>query len=261
MILDIARSVGDFSFYREVPKKTLWATVAYITVLGGLFAVAVTAAVYLNVGPRIRQSVAWTAEHMPTLTLEKGKLSSALPGAMEVRHPDMPMVGLIVDTARTEPVTPAEMAQKKLVAYLTGDAVYVLTADRLETYDLAKTKDKESMVIDAAFYRNMGEMLLKVLYPISFVTAWMTFILWKHGAAFVYSLVALLVNAVAEGGLDYPSLYRMAVYAQTPVVVLQTVALFLPRPIPLFSVLALLLVTAYLWQAIRHAEPPAAPAE
>ena len=255
MIKDIARSVVDFAFYKEVPKKTLWTTTAYLVLLGGLFSAAVTVAVYQKVGPRIRAAVEWAAVSMPSMTIANGKLTCAVPGPTEIRHPDMPQVGLVIDADRTAPVTPAEMAQKKLVAYLTADAAYVLTVDRLETYDLSKSKDKESVVIDAAFYRNMGAVLLKVLYPISFFVSWLTFVIWKHGAALVYSLVALLVNAVAEGGFEFPALYRMAVYAQTPVVILQTDALFLPRPIPLFSVLALLVVTAYLWQAIRIADP------
>lgn len=258
MITDIGRSVVDFSFYKEVPKKSIWATVAYLTLLGGLFSLAVTAAVYQNVRPRILSAAEWAATTMPTLTLADGKLSSTAPGALEVRHPDVPQAGLMVDTQRAEPVTPAEMSQKKLIAYLTADAVYVLTADRLETYALAQTKGKESLVVDGPFYRQLAGILLKVLYPIAFLTSWTTFLIWKHVAAVIYTLVGLLVNAVTDGGHEFPALYRMAVYAQTPVVILQTAALFLARPIPLFPVLALLVVTAYLWQAIRHAEPPAA---
>lgn len=260
MIKDIARSVVDFSFYKEVPQKTLWTTTAYLVLLGLFFSLAVTIAVYKNVGPRIRAAVEWSASNMPTVTIAGGKLTSAVPGPTEIRHPDIPQIGLMIDAQRTDPVTPAEMSQKKLVAYLTGNAAYVLTPDRLETYDLAKTKDKESIVVDAAFYRNMGELLLKVLYPISFFVSWLTFVIWKHAAGLVYSLVALLVNAVSDGGFEFPALYRMAVYAQTPVVVLQMAALFIPRPIPLFSVLALLVVTAYLWQAIRVADPEASKA-
>lgn len=259
MITDIARSVGDFSFYKEVPKKPLWATVAYIVLLGGLFSLAVTVAVYQNVRPRIEQAAEWAASNMPTLTLADGKLASSAAGPTEVRHPDVPQAGLMVDTARTEPVTPAEMAQRKLIAYFTAETVYVLTADRLEAYPLAQTKGKESMVVDGPFYRQLAGILVKVLYPIAFLTSWATFVLWKHAAALLYSLVGMIVNAMMNAGHEWPSLYRMAVYAQTPVVVLQTAALFLPRPIPLFPVLALILVTAYLWQALRHAEPPAAP--
>ncbi|TBR17335.1 DUF1189 domain-containing protein [bacterium] len=258
MISDIGRSVGDFSFYKEVPKKTVWATVAYLTLLGGLFSVAVTVAVYQNVRPRVLSAAEWAAATMPVLTLADGKLSSAAPGPTDVRHPDVPQAGLMVDTQRTEAVTPAEMTQKKLIAYLTADAVYILTADRLETYPLAQTKGKEQLVVDGAFYRQMAALLIKVLYPISFLTSWLTFLIWKHVAALVYTLVGMLVNAVTDGGHEPATLYRMAVYAQTPVVILQTAALFLPKPIPLFPVLALLVVTAYLWQAIRHAEPPAA---
>ncbi|MBI3297971.1 MAG: DUF1189 family protein [Elusimicrobia bacterium] len=260
MIKDIVRSIVDFSFYKEVPRRDVWATTAYIVVLGAFFSAAVTAAVYRNVGPRIREAVAWAAVAMPPMTVANGKLSSTVPGPTEVRHPDMKQVGLMIDIGRTAPVSAAEMSQKKLIAYLTADQAYIMTNDRLEAYDLAKTKPKgETVVIDAAFYENMGATLLKVLYPIAFFVSWMTFIVWKHGSAAVYTLVAMLINAVAEGGHEVPVLYRLAVYAQTPVILLQALALFLPRPIPLFPVLAVVVVSAYLWQAIRFAEPEGPP--
>ncbi|MDE2292078.1 MAG: DUF1189 family protein, partial [Elusimicrobia bacterium] len=255
MIKDIARSIGDFSFYQEAVRKPVWATVAYLVLLGAFFSLAVTAALYVNVRPRILDAAEWAGAHIPKLTLSEGRLSSDAAAPTEVRNPAMPEFGLMVDTGRKEPVTPEEMTQKKLVVYLTGDSAYVLTQDRLETYELSKTKGEKPLVMDADFYRQTASVLLKVLYPIGFLTAWLTFIVWKHVAALVYSLIALLINAVVEGGHEFPSLYRMAVYAQTPVVVLQTAALFWPRPVPLFSLLALLVVSAYLWQGIRHAAP------
>ena len=68
----------------------------------------------------------------------------------------------------------------------------------------------------------------------------------------MYALVALLLNALLSAGLEFPALYRVSVYAQTPVIVLQAAALFLPAPIPYFGLLSLLVGGLYLWQAIRQ---------
>ena len=98
-----------------------------------------------------------------------------------------------------------------------------------------------------------------VLYPVGFFTAWAVFFFWKHASAAIYALLAFLLNALMDSGLEFPALYKLAVYAQTPVIALQIVSLFLPR-IPYFGILALLVVGVYLWQAIRLIATPPDPA-
>jgi hypothetical protein len=70
--------------------------------------------------------------------------------------------------------------------------------------------------------------------------------------------LALLINAALSAGLEYPSLYKFSVYAQTPIILLQTVALFVPLALPVLVRLlaSVAIVGVYLWQAIRqHSNP------
>ena len=71
----------------------------------------------------------------------------------------------------------------------------------------------------------------------------------------MYAVLALILNAAVKGGLEFPELCKLAVVAQTPVVLLQMAQMFLPSPIPLFGLIALIVVGVYLWQGIRQNAP------
>ncbi|HVE14131.1 MAG TPA: DUF1189 family protein [Elusimicrobiota bacterium] len=260
MLLDPIRSVWDFSFYKSLPRKSLGAVTGYIAYLSVLFSFAFVAALYIYVRPVIADAVEWAAASVPTLTLTGGKLSSQLTAPVTVRHPKVPEAAIMIDTARTEPVTAGEMAEKKVAAYLTQNAAYLLTQSRLETYPFDKAASKQPLVIDASFYRTMGVALTRVLYPIAFVFTCVMFALWKHVAALIYSLPALALNSGMSLGLDFPSLYKVAAYAQTPVIVLQALALFLPQRVAHFGIVGFAIVCAYLWKALRAIQQDAQPA-
>lgn len=252
MILDPIRCVADFTFYKEMPKKTVASTVGYLAFVGLIFSAALTLAVHLQVVPRIESAARWAAESVPPLTLEGGKLSSGIEGPVLVRHPQVPEVAFIIDTDRVQPVTAAEMSGQKVVAYLAQDAIYVLSRQRLETYDISKAQNPKPLSIDAEFYRRVGKVIVQVLYPLSFFCGWLAFMVWKHIASLLYSLLGLAINAVGGYRLDYATVYKTVVYAQTPVIVLQLILLFLPRPIPFFPLLSILVTGVYSWQGLRQ---------
>lgn len=264
MLADPIRSVADFSFYREVPGKTIPATIGYIMYLAALFALSATVWVFVHLRPRVDAMTAWLGKELPRLTLEDGRLRSAVEGPVTARHPETEDLVIVVDTGRETAVTPAEMKEREALVYLTRGSAFVfnrLTGD-MKVYDFGAQKIEKPVEIGPEFYVLLGKTLVMVAYPSVFLGVLFVFPLWKHAAAFVYSLIALLVNAFVSGGLEYPALYRLSVYAQTPVIVLQMLALMLERGIPYFRVLAFILVGVYLWQGIRQlrtaGEPPAA---
>ncbi|MFH1726407.1 MAG: DUF1189 family protein [Elusimicrobiota bacterium] len=264
MLLDPIHSVVNFPFYRGVPRKTFPAAIRYVAFLGLLFSLGVAFAIFVHARPRINSAIDWAATSIPKLTIAEGRLWSSARGPVEVRHPEFPQLAIVIDSARTEAVTPAEMERRKIFVYLTQNAVYVLNNQRLEAHDFSKTE--EPQIIDGELFRRYGKAMTMVLYPVALVSTWLFFLIWKPAAALFYSLMALLINAFMNGGLEFPELYKIALYAQTPVVALQLVWISLPTQVPLFSsqalVVALLIVGVYLWQAIRQnilpQEPPVA---
>ncbi|OGS27647.1 MAG: hypothetical protein A3J82_08990 [Elusimicrobia bacterium RIFOXYA2_FULL_69_6] len=172
----------------------------------------------------------------------------------------MEQLAFIVDTSRTEPVTPFEMRQSTVVVYVAQSVIYYFASqDELRMHDLSLSKSPKPVQIDAEFYRSLGQFVKKALIPVSLLVTWLIFVMWTHLSALLYSLIALLINGILSAGLPYASLYRAAVYAQTPAVVLQGIVMFLPSPVPFFGLLLLIVVTVYLWQAVRQMKAPAPP--
>jgi len=253
MLLDPLLSLTDFRFYRGLSRKSVAATVGYLAYLGLFFALLYTLMFFVRYGPKIDESIEWAASNIPAMTLSQGKLSSPLTEPRRIQYPDYPQLAFMIDTNRTAPVSPYEMRASTVAAYITQNAVNYFAADgRLTVSDLSVVQPAEPLVIDATFYRRVGGVLKKAQYPVAFLLAWLLFMVSTHLAALFYSLVALLMNSFLGSGLRYGELYRTAVYAQTPAVALQAIALFLPKPVPLFPLLLLVVVTAYLWQALRQ---------
>lgn len=253
MLLDPVLSIAHFPFYREVPRKSAGQVAGYLAYLGAVFALASTVALYLHLGPLISQTAEWAASSMPTLTISEGRIQSDRPGPTLVRHPEVSQIAVMIDASRTTAVTPAEMKEAQLAVYLTQNAIYLSLPQKQEVFDLSQARQQpKPLVVDAAFWRTLGSTLRRVLYPVSFAATWVIFVAWKLLASAFYSLFALLLNSLSSAGLEYPSLYKLSLYAQTPAVALQLAALFLPRPVPYFGLITLLVTGVYLWQGIRQ---------
>lgn len=257
-LTDALRAVADFKFYREVPQKGV---ALYLFFLGFVFATATTIAVHRKVTPFIEETIEWASKEMPVLTLANGKLSSSAAGLVRIQHPRVPQIAIVVDTTRTAPVTPADMAEQKAVAWLAESMMYLAPEpNKMETYDLSKTQNPKPVTLDPAFFKATGEMLPKVLYPLSFLITYAMFLVWKLIAALIYACFALLIGGGMQVVLPFGSMFKLAVYAQTPVILLQTVQLFLPTVIPMFWIVSLMVVGLYLWQALKQFKPEATPA-
>ena len=161
------------------------------------------------------------------------------------------------DARRAEPVTAQTLAQEKATAYLTGGALYILQpGGKVEVYDFSKVPTTETRVFDAKFYRELARDLGLVLYPLGFAAAFAIFMVWKLVSTLFYSLIALVVNGVAEAGLEFKPLFILSVYAQTLVIVVQCILLLVPAQVPQFTLLSAVATTVYLWLAIKRLAPP-----
>jgi hypothetical protein len=261
MLLDPINAITSINFYRKVAGQGASRTFGYLVYVTLLFSIAGTLALKVRVGPEIDKTFVWLATSMPTVTLNAGKVTSTAAAPVTVRHPDISEIAVVVDTARVEPVGSDVLEQQKVLAYLTGSALYVKGAQgHVEVYDLSKAVTPKPVVIDAAFYQNASRLLSKLLYPFAFVFGFFFTLLWKAGSALIYALVGMILNAFAEAGQTFGSLFNMAAYAQTLVIALQAIFLFMPVSPPAFSLIALVTTGVYLWLALKRLKtpPPAA---
>lgn len=262
MILDPINSITSVSFYRKVAAQSLGRTVGYLFYLAALFTLATLLAVKTRIMPGVAGVFDWLGKNVPVLTFAGGKLTSAAPGPTVLRHPDAQEVGVVIDTERTEPVTPAMLEENKAIAYVTSNAFYIKReTGRIEVQDFSKAAPPQPVVVDADFWKTAGGMMPYFLYPAAVLFTFPLFIFWKVFATALYLIMALLINALAQAGLEPKPLLNITVYAQTFLVVLEMILLLIPAPVPMaLQTLAAFVITGtYIGLAVRASGPPAPP--
>ncbi|MCX5797931.1 MAG: DUF1189 family protein [Elusimicrobia bacterium] len=257
IILDPVNSITSIEFYKKVAGQTWGRSLLYLSYLGLLFSIVFLVFLKMRVWPSVEGTFQWLETSVPAVTYSKGRLSTPTNEKVTVRHPTINEVAFTIDTSREEPVTAQMLTAEKVTAYVTGNALYVLQpAGKVEVYDLSKVPSTQTKVFDAKFYRELARDLRLVLYPFGFIAAFMLFAVWKLVATLFYSLIALLINGLAESGLKYPALFNLSVYAQTLVIAVQCILLLVPAQVPQFTLLSAVATTVYLWLAIKKSASP-----
>ncbi len=256
MILAPINAITSVNFYKKVSTQSLGRTFGYLVYLSVLFSLVLTVMLRVRVWPVLQGTFNWMGTSVPVITYANGRLSTPTNERLVLRYPALPQIAVILDTARTAPVTAQEMADAKVMAYATASAIHVLKgAGQVEVYDLSKGPAKP-FVLDDKFYRELARNLSRLLYPAGFAACFVVFFLWKSLAALFYSCIGLIINGVSEAGLEYKSLFSLSAYAQTLLIAVQAIMLFVPAHIPFFPVLAVAATGTYLWLAIRTNAPP-----
>lgn len=261
MILDPLNGVTSLNFYRRVAKQSVGRSFLYLAYLSVLFSITATAAMKLKVGPAVDETFQWLERSAPPLMFQGGKVTSTATAPVTVRHPSIKEIAFTIDTARTEPVTPAMMEENKVMAYLTSNAFYVVQRPgKVEVYDFSKAAPPKPVVIDSAFYRSANQVMNRVLYPAALVATFFLFLIVGGTLSLFYSVLALILNAALKGGLEYAALFNIAVYAQTLAIVLQMISFFTPVGLSMFSLPAMIATGVYIGLAIKRTTEPEAPA-
>lgn len=252
MIQDLLGAVASAQAYRRFATEKASRTVLYLCFLSLLFTVFGTIAMKIRVGPAIDETFAWLEKDVPTLTFEKGKVTSTAAAPTRIVHPSSAEVAVMIDTNRTTPVTAQEMRDAKVLAWLTGNAMFVEErAGEIRTFDLSKAGMDKPTVVDAKFFRDAGSAVKTVVYPIAIVTVFVFAALWSAFAALLFALVGLILNSAAGGSLGFGALYQIAVHAQTASLLLRVVMAFLPFFVPMSGLLTMIITSVYLWLGVR----------
>jgi len=265
MLLDPIHAISSLNFYRRAAAQAWWRSALYLVYLSFLVSLAFTVTLKIHAGPSIDSTFEWLKKSAPPLTFVNGKLTSSLTQPLFLQHPDLKQIAVVIDTNRTEAVTLQALQDAKAHAFLTANALYLEQQfpgqpAKLIVYNFSAAADPKPVLIDAAFFENARQIFDRILYPAVFASGWLFVILWKAGATLMFALVGLLLNALAEGGVAFPALAAVALYAQTLPTVLQSLTMLFGVGIPLWPVVSLVATGAYIWLAIGKLREPV-PAE
>ncbi|HVA67198.1 MAG TPA: DUF1189 family protein [Elusimicrobiota bacterium] len=256
ILLDPVNAITSVSFYRKIAKQAFSRTLLYLSYLALIFCVLGAAALKIRVGPALDQTFAWLAKSAPVLTFGNGKFSSPSPMPVVLRDPADTDIAVGVDTTRTAPITEKDMDDAGVTAYLTQSDFYLRRPNgTIEDRSFSDTKTDKPVTLDAAFYQQASALLNRILYPAAILGLFIVFLVWKLAASLFYSVVAMALSNLLHSGRPYAELFNLSAYAQTLIIAVQIIFLFMPSRIPLFSLLALLVTGSYLYLALRPEHP------
>lgn len=261
MIQDLLGSIASTQAYRRFAAEKAGRTALYLFFISLVFTVGGSIAMQLRIGPIVDETFSWLATEVPTLTFSAGKVTSSDPAPKRLVHPKAAEVAVMIDTARTEPVTIQTLQEAKVLAYLTGNALYIEQQQgKVEVYDLSKAALDKPVVVDAKFFREAASALKKVVYPLAILTIFVFAAAWTAFAGLFFALLGMIMNSIAAGAMAFGPLYQIAVHAQTASILVGIVKAFLPFPVPMSGLIGLIITSVYLWLAVK-ANAAAAAAE
>ncbi|HEX4048457.1 MAG TPA: DUF1189 family protein [Elusimicrobiota bacterium] len=262
MIPDLLDSIVRPLAYRRFAKENGARTASYAAFLSLVFVGALGIAVKVHLAPMFTETFTWLETSMPPLTFSAGGVTSAAPGPLRLEHPQMKEVAVMIDTARKDPVTAQQMSDAKVIAYLTGNALYLERAPgQVETIDLTKGAPEHTTTVDASMYKEMEHAFDWIFYPALMLFFFLTFALALAVGGLLYGLLGLLFASLAGGSLEYPALFRIGIHAQTAGSLLYALDALLPRSIPYFQLASAAMSMTLLWLGVSAAvkAPPAEP--
>lgn len=265
MLTDMLDSLVRPGAYRRFCAEPSVRAASYVAFLSVIFVGALGLSVKLRLAPLFDETFLWLETSMPTLRVSNGVISSSAPGPVRIEHPTLKGVALEIDTTRKDPITPKEMTDLKVRAFLTSNALYLENEGTVQVLDLAHASEDRPTVIDAQAYKAMQRAFDWVFYPALLLTFFLLFAASLAFFASIYALVGLLVSSLSGAGLGYTALFRVALHAQTAAALLRALDTTLPVPIPGLLIASPIVSAVYLWLGIRGAarsgpDAPAAPA-
>lgn len=252
MIQDLLGSIASTQAYRRFAAEKASRTVLYLCFISLLFTIGGSIAMKIRIAPIIDETFSWLTAEVPTLTFSAGKVTSSNPAPKRLVHPLATEVAVMIDTARTEPVTLQTMRDAKVLAYLTNNALYMeQQQNKIEVYDLSNAALDRPMVVDAKFFREASDAMKRIIYPISILSVFLFIATWTAFAGLFYALIAMLLNSVAGGPLSFGTLYQVAIHAQTTALLVGIVKTFLPFAVRGSGLITFVITLAYLWLAVK----------
>jgi hypothetical protein len=261
MIPDLLDSIVRPAAYRRFAAEKAARTAAYAAFLSLIFVGALGVSVKLRLAPMFDETFTWLQTSMPALKFSSGGVTSATPGPLRLEHPSTKEVAVMIDTNRKDPVTVQQMKEANVMAYLTGNALYLNRGmDQLETIDLTKSPPDRNVTVDASTYKEMERAFDWVFYPALMLFFFLAFAIALAFSALLYALAGLIFASLAGGSLEFAALFRIALHAQTAGSLLYSLDAMLPVAVPFFQYVSIALSLTFLWLGVSAAVK-AAPAQ
>ena len=259
-LIDPINSVTSLQYYRKAARHSLARALFYLFYLSIIVTLVSGYVVWRRTLPLMRAEFSWLGKALPTLTLDKGRLSGDVKAPFVLVEPHN-FFSVVVDPSRVKPVTAEDLESKHAQVYVSQDALTILKQPGVvQSFDLGQLRRDAPLRIDAKFWNATGKAAASMLLLFVLLGLPVFFFVWKLLATAFYSVMALALNSMLEARLSYRELFNVALYAQTFFIALRLLFLFFPRPMPQPLFIALVSTSVYIGLAIKTISTPVTPA-
>ena len=242
------------SLYRDVGKHWRGTGLLYLLVVLALVWIPTMIKGHLGMSKWVDGDSKEITKQIPAITISKGRVSTDVTTPYFIKDPKTGSDIAVIDT--TGEYETLENTDAKLL--LTKSKLIVSkNATETQTYDLSGV---QSFYVDRArvegWLAMLGRWFVPVLYPLALIFSF----IFRAIQILIYALVGLLFARILHANLSFKTLMRLAAIAITPVLILNLILEFVPRHIPRWSLIGIVIALAYLFFAVKvNAEPEDVP--
>ncbi len=225
------QSLYSPAFYRAKLKASSKYGFLYLLYLAAVGTVALVSLFQTKAMPVVDRFSEWMIREMPEIVVTEGIVSSPVEQPYTMKHSEFGMI-LILDSNK-ESLKPDEIGQAAV--FITKRLIYVHNPvqndtqiiDLAQSYEDLKKQGKQVQParVDGEMLRRLYNQMKPSLAAVIGIVTFIYLFLWKLGAAFLYSLIAVIFNLFREKKYPYPALFNITIYAMTAVCVLQLIGL------------------------------------
>ena len=240
------QSSADFNFYRKIVSQSFFATFKYLLMLVLIIGVVITIKYYFYLNRGISEATEWAKTNLPDIEIANGEVSVKEQQPIFIEK--IPDFIFIIDTTGT--VTSIEPKYKRGILLTKNSFIYKESEQATRSYGLSNLAKGGMIKIDDKNLDRLRAIIKRLSFPFLLTGLVVYYLIAKLVQIVVFSLVAVIMNKIINGKLNYRSLVNIGAYAITPVTLLATVIILSGIFIPFFWVLYFLAYVTFLIFAV-----------
>ncbi|MDR1123682.1 MAG: DUF1189 domain-containing protein [Elusimicrobiota bacterium] len=252
MFLAPLRALYSAKFYNEYIKKSGWAAAGFIVYLFFITAVLLAPAGLKAFGPQVGNFIDKTAQYMPAISVENGKITVNGDNPLTIAPPELKGYKIYFDTSQTDPVYPTQMEQAQIMMQITADKLYISDSTTNRFQYIEVPDDKIKLSVDAQTIRQNKPLIQKYVVWVLICAVILSQIIRIPFMILLGFIVASVFNGMTMAGLSAGRLFKAACYMQAPITVLYLLNFVSPLKVPGMIFVYLLATGAYSFLFMRR---------
>lgn len=245
----VGLSFGSKKLYREVGKSWGGRIFGYLILLELFCWVFLAAEMHQSLNAWVDAKAPAVIDQIPTITIENGKVRTDVEEPYFIRNPWEPDARpmFIIDTTGTY----TELGDHAEAGLLTKDRAYVRQSSSLNEVRMYDLSTVQNFTLNAEIARSWMDRVAGLVFWVMLPLCTIGAFLWRLLLGLWYGLLGLIINGFLAEKSDFGTIYRTALMAMTPAILLGLVKSLTDVHIPFFWFISFLVAMGFLIFGLR----------